>query len=317
MRDEPYGEPSASEPAPPAELAPAAAARPAALVLVSTPIGNLDDVSTRAIATLREVDLVLCEDTRTTARLLARYAVGTRTEALHDHNEEARLPSLLARLHGGQRLALVSDAGTPLVSDPGYRLVRAAIAEGITISGVPGPNAALMALTLSGLPPHPFLFAGFPPPRAGARRHQFSTLRAAEQAGLSATLVWHEAPHRLADMLADLAAVFAERPAAVCRELTKRFEEVRRGPLPELAAHYAACAARGEVTVVIGPGAAEATSEATLDARLVDAMGANSVKDAAALVAVATGVPRRTVYARALELKSHGLSLCDLAGDRR
>ncbi len=308
MRDEPYGELPASEPAP-AELAPTAAGRPAALVLVSTPIGNLDDLSARAIAALREADLVLCEDTRTTARLLSRHAIGTRTEALHDHNEESRLPGLIARLRAGQRLALVSDAGTPLVSDPGYRLVRAAIAEGIAISAVPGPNAALMALTLSGLPPHPFLFAGFPPPREAARRAQFATLRAAEQAGLSATLIWHEAPHRLAEMLADLAAIFADRPAAVCRELTKRFEEVRRGPLAELAAHYAAHAARGEVTVVIGPGAAEATSEATLDAQLVEAMSANSVKDAAALVAIATGLPKRTVYARALEIsKARGFA---------
>ncbi len=304
MRDEPYGEPPASDPASPAELAPTTAGRPAALVLVSTPIGNLDDVSARALATLREVDLVLCEDTRTTARLLARHAIATRTEALHDHNEEARLPSLLARLHAGQRLALVSDAGTPLVSDPGYRLVRAAIAAGLTISGIPGPNAALMALTLSGLPPHPFLFAGFPPPRDAARRAQFKTLRAAEQAGLSATLIWHEAPHRLPDMLADLAAIFADRPAAICRELTKRFEEIRRGSLPELAVHYATHPARGEITVVIGPGAVEATSEATLDAQLADAMAAHSIKDAAALVTAATGLPKRTVYARALELKS-------------
>ncbi len=306
MRDEPYGEPSACEPEPPAELAPTTAGRPAALVLVSTPIGNLDDVSTRAVAALREADLVLCEDTRTTARLLSRYAIATRTEALHDHNEEARLPGLLARLHAGQRLALVSDAGTPLVSDPGYRLVRAAIAAGVAVSGVPGPNAALMALTLSGLPPHPFLFAGFPPPREAARRSHFATLRAAEQAGLSATLIWHEAPHRLAAMLADLMAVFSDRPAAVCRELTKRFEEVRRGTLPELAAHYAVHPARGEITVVIGPGVAEAASEASLDAQLVDAMRANSVKDAAALVALATGLPKRTVYARALELRSSG-----------
>ena len=302
MGDEPYGEIPASEPAT-AEPAPAAVGRLAALVLVSTPIGNLDDVSARALTALREADLVLCEDTRTTARLLSRHAITTRTEALHDHNEEARLPGLLARLRAGQRLALVSDAGTPLVSDPGYRLVRAAIAEGIAVSAVPGPNAALMALTLSGLPPHPFLFAGFPPPREAARRAQFASLRAAEQAGLSATLIWHEAPHRLAEMLADLAAIFADRPAAVCRELTKRFEEVRRGPVGALAAHYAGHPARGEITVVLGPGTAEATSKATLDAQLVEAMATNSVKDAAALVAIATGLPKRTVYARALDLK--------------
>jgi len=214
-------------------------ALPRGLHLVATPIGNLGDVSARALAVLRGVDVVLCEDTRHSARLLTHFGITTATSPLHDHNEEGRLPGLLAQLRDGRRIALISDAGTPLVSDPGYRLVRAALAEGVLVTGVPGPNAAVMALMLSGLPPAPFLFLGFPPPRSAARLAAFGVLRAAEMAGLSATLVWHEAPHRLAECLADLATAFGPRPAAVARELTKRFEEVRRDTLDALAAHYA------------------------------------------------------------------------------
>ena len=271
-------------------------------MLVATPIGNLADVSSRALDALRGADLVLCEDTRMTARLLAHYGIAARTSPLHDHNEEDRIPALIDRLRGGSRMALVSDAGTPLVSDPGYRLVRAAVSAGLPVSAVPGPNAAVTALVLSGLPPQPFLFLGFPPPRPAARRAAFGRLRAAEGAGLSATLLWHEAPHRLADTLADLATQFGDRPAAVARELTKRFEEVRRGPLPDLAAHYAAATARGEITVVLGPAPEDAADAQDLDEQLRRALVQNSLKDAAALVAAATGLPRKTVYARALAL---------------
>ncbi len=280
------------------------AGRHPGLVLVSTPIGNLGDISARAIASLADADLVLCEDTRTTARLLGHCGISVRSAALHEHNEEARIPALLDLLRHGKRLALVSDAGTPLVSDPGYRLVRAALAAGLPVGAVPGANAALTALVLSGLPPHPFLFAGFLPPRQSARRTELGRLRAAELAGLQATLIWHEAPHRLAEALADMAAVFGERPAAVARELTKRFEEVRRDLLPALAAHYARHAARGEVTVLVGPAPAESAGDGELDGRLRAALAAHSVKDAAALVAGATGLPRRVVYARALELSA-------------
>lgn len=271
-------------------------------MLVATPIGNLGDMPPRAVQALRDADLVLCEDTRTSARLLSHFGVQARTSPLHDHNEDERLPGLLEQLRAGRRIAVVSDAGTPVVSDPGFRLVRAAVAAGVAVSAVPGPNAAVLALVLSGLPPQPFVFLGFPPPRAAARRAAFGRLRAAERAGLQATQIWHEAPHRLADALADMAEAFGARPAAVARELTKRFEEVRRGALPELAAHYAAHEARGEITVVVGPAAEEAGDEEDLDARLRRAMAEHSVKDAAALVATATGLPRRTVYARALEL---------------
>ncbi len=271
-------------------------------MLVATPIGHLGDISARALDVLRGADLILCEDTRTTARLLSEYGIGVRTEPLHDHNEAGRTPALVARLQRGARMALVSDAGTPLVSDPGYRLVRAAVEAGVPVSAVPGPNAAVMALVLSGLPPQPFLFAGFPPPRSAARLAGFARLRAAERAGLSATLVWHEAPHRLAEALADLLSVFGDRPAAVCRELTKRFEEVRRGPLSALATHYATHAPRGEITVVLGSAPEEAADPEDLDAALRRALQGTSVRDAAALVATATGLPRKTVYARALEL---------------
>jgi len=271
-------------------------------VLVSTPIGNLGDFSPRAVAALRAADLVLCEDTRVTARLFSAWRIGTRLMPLHEHNEDARIGVVLGLLRAGKRVALVSDAGTPLLSDPGYRLVRAALAEGLPVAGVPGANAALLALTLSGLPPHPFLFAGFPPPRRAARLAAFAGLRAAERAGLAATLLFYEAPHRLAEMLADLASVFGDRPAAVARELTKRFEEVRRGTLAALLAHYAAAPARGEVTVVVGPAPAEAADADELDARLHAALAGASVKQAVAEVAAATGLPRRIVYARALEL---------------
>jgi 16S rRNA (cytidine1402-2'-O)-methyltransferase len=290
--------------APPDESEAGITGLPAGLVLVSTPIGNLGDLSPRARAALEAADLVLCEDTRHTARLLTAIGVHARTAPLHEHNEDARIPAVLAQLQAGRRIALVSDAGTPLLSDPGYRLVRAALAAGVAVHGVPGPNAAVTALVLSGLPPLPFLVLGFPPPRASARRAAFQALRAAEQAGLAATMIWYEAPHRLAETLADLAAVFGDRPAAVARELTKRFEEVRRDRVPALASHYDAEPARGEITVLLGPPApGEVTQDQhDLDRQLRTALEHQSVKDAAALVTAATGLPRKLVYARALAL---------------
>jgi 16S rRNA (cytidine1402-2'-O)-methyltransferase len=274
------------------------------LVLVSTPIGNLGDMTPRARAALENADLVLAEDTRHTARLLAALGISARLQALHDHNEEARIPGLLDLLRKGRRIALVSDAGTPLVSDPGYRLVRAAIAAGLPVGAAPGANAAVTALVMSGLPPQPFLFLGFPPPRAAARRAAFGTLRAAERAGLFATLIWHEAPHRLVETLEDIGAAFGDRAAAVARELTKRFEEVRRGTPTALAAHFAAVAPRGEITLLVGP--PESDDPEDLDGRLTEALAGHSVKDAAALVAAATGLPRKLVYARALALSAGG-----------
>jgi 16S rRNA (cytidine1402-2'-O)-methyltransferase len=280
---------------------------PPGLSLVATPIGNLGDLSARALAVLGGVDAVLCEDTRVTGQLLTRYGLSAPLLPLHDHNEAEMVPRILDRLRAGQRLALASDAGTPLVSDPGYRLVRAVIEAGLPLTALPGPNAAVMAVTLSGLPPQPFLFAGFLPPRGGPRAAAIARLRAAERAGLSATIVLYEAPHRLAEALAALAEGLApDRPAAVARELTKRFEEVRRGSLADLAAHYATHEALGEICIVIGPAPEETTAEADLDAQLRAAMAGSSLRDAAAMVAAATGLPRKQVYARALELSREG-----------
>lgn len=274
------------------------------LTLVATPIGNLGDLSARAAAALAEAGAVLCEDTRVTSRLLARHSISATLLALHDHNEESEAPRLVSRMLAGERFALVSDAGTPLVSDPGYRLVRAAIAAGVTVTAIPGPSAVVMALTLSGLPPHPFLFHGFLPAKPAARTAEVARIAAIEAAGLSASLVFYEAPHRTGEALAALAeGLGPDRPACVARELTKRFEEVRRGSLAELAAHYAAHEARGEVVLCVGPAPppAQATAE-TLDEALRAAMATLSLRDAAATVAEATGLPRKRVYARALEL---------------
>ncbi len=271
-------------------------------MLVSTPIGNLGDISTRAVAALRQAELVLCEDTRTSARLLRHLGVATKTASLHDHNEADRAPDILARIAAGALVALISDAGTPLVSDPGYRLVRAAIEAGLPVTAAPGANAAVMALTLSGLPPHPYLFLGFLPPKRAARLAALQRLRAAEQAGLSATLVLYESPHRAGECLADMAATFGPRPAALTRELTKLFEEVRRAPLPELAAAYATAEPRGEITIVVGP-AAEEPEAADLDTLLHAALRTQSLREAVAGIAEATGLPRKQVYARALQVK--------------
>ncbi len=269
-------------------------------MLVSTPIGNLGDVSARARAVLCDCDLILCEDTRRTGWLLAALDVRTRTTTLHEHNEDGRIPQILERLRANQTVALVSDAGTPLVSDPGYRLVRAAIAAGLPVTAVPGPNAAVTALILSGLPPAPFLFLGFPNAKQAARRASFSKLRAAERAGLGATLIWYEAPHRLLETLGDLHDIFGDRAAAVAREMTKRFETIVRGKVTEITAVFANEPPRGEITVLVGP--PEVDDPEDLDQLLRSAMATESVKDAAAMVSAATGLPRKLVYAQALRL---------------
>ncbi|MCB8882310.1 16S rRNA (cytidine(1402)-2'-O)-methyltransferase [Acidisoma cellulosilytica] len=297
--------PSEQEPVQPAlGVWPSVNGSPAQLVLVSTPIGNLGDVTSRAISALRLADIVLCEDSRVTQRLLFALGLKARLESFHDHNEESRTPRLLEAMRRGQKYALVSDAGTPLMSDPGFRLVRAAVAEGFGVTALPGPNAAVTALTLSGLPPHPYLFLGFPPPRGGARRTAFAALRAAEAAGLSASMIWYESPHRVAEMLADLQTVFGDRPAALARELTKHFEQVRRGPLSALIAGVEADPPRGEICVVLGPHDPEAEGQPAfdLDARLRDELTRTRLKEAVAQVAAETGLPRRQVYARALAL---------------
>jgi 16S rRNA (cytidine1402-2'-O)-methyltransferase len=268
------------------------------LYLVATPIGNLTDITLRALAVLRDVDRIFCEDTRVTGKLLARYGIATPLEAYHDHNAERVRPVVLAALRRGERVALVADAGTPLISDPGYKLVRTAIAEGLAVTAVPGPSAALTALILSGMPTDAFLFAGFLPPRQTARRRAL-----ARWAAVEATLVLYESTLRLAESLADMADVLGDRAAAVARELTKLHEEVRRGRLAELANHYKSQGPpRGEAVVVVGPPEPVAPDRAEIDGRLRAALGEFGVRDAAAKIAAETGLPRSDLYRRALEL---------------
>jgi 16S rRNA (cytidine1402-2'-O)-methyltransferase len=268
------------------------------LYLVATPIGNLEDITLRALRILRAADLVACEDTRVSQKLLSHFEIPTARIAYHEHNAEAMRPKLIARLEGGASVALISDAGTPLVSDPGFKLVREALVRGIAVTSVPGPSAPLAALVLSGLPCERFFFAGFLPAKVAARRRALEALRA-----VPATLVFFESAPRLAASLADIAAVLGNRPAAAARELTKLHEEVRRAPLAELAAHYrAAGAPRGEIVVLVGPPEAEAPDAPSLDEALAAALERLSVKDAATAVAGAFNLPRRAVYARALAL---------------
>jgi len=214
------------------------------LFLVATPIGNLEDISLRAVRVLREADLVAAEDTRHTSKLLHHYDIRRPTTSLHEHNEQEKVPALVAQLRAGSRIALVTDAGTPAVSDPGFRLVRAAIDAGIRVEAIPGPSAVLAALILSGLPTDSFLFAGFPPPKSAARRAWFADL-----AGERRTLVFFEAPHRIRETLADALAALGDRQASIGRELTKLHEEVIRGPLSSLPDRVGE--PRGEFTVVV------------------------------------------------------------------
>jgi 16S rRNA (cytidine1402-2'-O)-methyltransferase len=221
---------------------------PGKLLVVATPIGNLDDLSPRARAALAGADLVACEDTRRTGLLLHHLGISRPLVSLHEHNERQRLPRLLAELEAGSTIALASDAGTPLLSDPGFLLVRGAVARGIPVEPVPGPSALLAALVASGLPPYPFTFGGFPPPRAGRRRAFYRRL-----GGLGHTLVVYESPHRLLASLADALAELGDRPAAAARELTKLHEEILRGRLSEIHARLAERPAlKGEFTLVIG-----------------------------------------------------------------
>ena len=267
---------------------------------MATPIGNAADITLRALDVLRAADVVACEDTRLTRRLLAIHGIEARLAPYHDHNAARAGPGLIRRLKNGEIVALVSDAGTPLVSDPGYRLVRACIDQGIPVTPLPGASAVLAALVVSGLPTDRFLFAGFLPPRAGARRRAL-----AELAAVPASLVFMVPARRLPAALADMAEVLGARPAAaVARELTKTFEEARRASLAELARHYASAGPpKGEVTVVVAPPEAPAPDPGRLDRLLREALEGASVRDAAAEVAAATGVARRRLYARALELR--------------
>ena len=269
------------------------------LYVTATPIGNARDITLRALDVLSGCDLIAAEDTRVTAKLLAIHGVRKTLTAYNDHNAAKERPRLLSRLKHGARVALVSDAGTPLVSDPGYKLVREAIADGIAVHAIPGASAPLTALTLAGLPSDRFLFAGFLPPRSGERRTTLEELKA-----IRTTLIFFEAPQRLAESLADMAAVLGNRPAVVARELTKLHEDVRRGLLADLAENYAQSGApKGEVTVLIGPAKDEGPDFARIDPLLDQALPFMPVRAASDLIASALDVPRRAVYDRALEKK--------------
>jgi 16S rRNA (cytidine1402-2'-O)-methyltransferase len=271
---------------------------PRGLYLVATPIGNLRDITLRALEVLAAADVIACEDSRVTRKLTEHYGIATPLTPYHEHNAAAARPKILARLAQGETVALVSDAGTPLISDPGYKLVRAACEAGHAVIALPGASAVLTALAGAGLPTDRFFFEGFLPPKQAGRRN-----RIAELAGIPATLVLFESGPRLPATLADLAAGLGPRAAAICRELTKLHEEIRRADLASLARHYESGAeTRGEIVIVVAPPAGDGAAADEVDALLRNALTRVSVKDAVGEVALATGRPRREVYQRALTL---------------
>jgi 16S rRNA (cytidine1402-2'-O)-methyltransferase len=270
----------------------------AGLYLVATPIGNLRDITLRALDVLGGVDLVLAEDTRRSGKLLKAHALSCRLQRYDEHGAARARPGILAALAKGARVALISDAGTPLVSDPGYRLVVEAAGLGMDVYPIPGPSAVLAALCASALPTDRFLFVGFPPPRAAARRALFN-----EIAGVRASLVIFESGPRLAASLADMVLIFGARPAAVMRELTKLHETIVRGTLDALAEDPRFAAPKGEIVVVVAPGTRQAASAGDIDIALVEEIAGRAPAEAAAIVAKRLGLPRRQAYTRLLALK--------------
>jgi 16S rRNA (cytidine1402-2'-O)-methyltransferase len=269
------------------------------LYLVATPIGNLGDITLRALETLAGVDIIACEDTRITRRLTERYAISAQLKPYHEHNAALARPKILEKLAQGASIALVSDAGTPLISDPGFKLVREVCAAGFAVTALPGPSSVLTALSVAALPTDRFFFEGFLPPKETARR-----ARLAELARIDATLVMFESGNRVQDTLADLAEIMGGRDAAICREMTKLHEEVRRAKVSELAKAAGTLETRGEFVLVIGPPPADAQVMAgdALDDLLRNSLQRDSVKDAVAHAVEVSGRPRREIYARALEL---------------
>ncbi|MFL2669375.1 MAG: 16S rRNA (cytidine(1402)-2'-O)-methyltransferase [Alphaproteobacteria bacterium] len=271
------------------------------LHIVATPIGNLSDITLRAIAVLRAADAIACEDTRVTGKLKFEFGLAAELIAYHEHNADRVTPGIIKRLKSGETVALVSDAGTPLVSDPGYRLVKVALSNDIAVIPVPGASALLAALSVSGLPTDRFVFEGFLPTKSIARRKILN-----RSAAVDATLIFYESPKRLASSLGDMAEILGSRNAVIARELTKRFEQISRGTLENLASQIeTAPILKGEVTIVIAPPqGTEPPSKEKIDSLLTDAIARQSVRDAANLVAEATGMPRRPLYQRAIELQS-------------
>ncbi|MFP1630362.1 16S rRNA (cytidine(1402)-2'-O)-methyltransferase [Zhengella sp. ZM62] len=277
-----------------------ARALPAGLHLVATPIGNLADITIRALETLAGADIVACEDTRTSRVLLERYGIRGRTTAYHEHNAATAGPKLVTAMREGRSVALISDAGTPLLSDPGYRLVEETLAAGLPVTPLPGPSALLAALTTSGLPTDAFFFAGFLPVKDGQKRTRLSALKA-----VPGTLVFYESPRRLAATLAAMADEFGDRPAAVARELTKAFEEVRRDSIGALAAHYGQSGApKGEIVICVGPpGPPAAPEPEDVDALLTELSASMPASKAAAEAARRTGLSKQDLFARIVALK--------------
>jgi 16S rRNA (cytidine1402-2'-O)-methyltransferase len=269
------------------------------LHLVATPIGNLGDITLRALETLAGVDIIACEDTRITRRLTERYAITAQLKPYHEHNAAAARPKILEKLAQGASVALVSDAGTPLISDPGFKLVREVCAAGFAVIALPGPSSVLSALSVAALPTDRFFFEGFLPPKQAARR-----VRLAELSRIGATLVMFESGNRVQDTLRDLAGIMGARDAAICRELTKMHEEVTRGTLAELADAADTLETRGEFVLVIGPppAGAQTMPKDEVDDLLRASLLRDSVKDAVAHAVELSGRPRREIYARALEL---------------
>jgi 16S rRNA (cytidine1402-2'-O)-methyltransferase len=261
------------------------------LHVVATPIGNLGDMTLRALTTLSSADLVYCEDTRHSGALFAHFAVAAKLRPYHEHNAAAERPRILARLAAGDRIALISDAGTPLISDPGYKLVREVIAAGHAVHALPGPCAAIAALTVSALPTDSFFFAGFLPARSGQRQ-----VRLQDLAKVPASLVFYEAPTRVADALADMAKVLGDRPAVIARELTKLHEEVIRGSLAGLATSTAMVDFRGEIAIVVAPPLKGEVTDAEITAALIEAKRTSSTRDAVRSVAEGLAVSRSRVY---------------------
>lgn len=273
------------------------------LYITSTPIGHLADMTIRALQVLAAADVILCEDTRVTRKLTRKYGIATQLRPYHDHNAESVRPDILKKLSSGAAIALVSDAGTPLVSDPGFKLVRAALEQSIPVTAVPGASAPIAALAIAGLPSDRFLFAGFPPAKKGQREAFFQSFH-----GIGATLVFFVSARKLNVVLGELQAVLGDRQAVMARELTKLHEEVLRGSLSELSAEIVARPAlKGEVTLLVsGDAKLDAPEGAALDRQIRQALKSDSVRDVAASLAKAYDLPRRQVYLRALELSKSG-----------